>query len=79
VRRMCQDPLAHLWLHRIGGDEKGRATIYAISASNPITFDGIIPRDSWTVHLPLESVARRLRLMMTVISLCVGVRRMYMS
>jgi hypothetical protein len=39
-------------LHRIGGDGKGRVTVHAISAASPVTFDGIIPRDSWIVHLP---------------------------
>jgi gag-polypeptide of LTR copia-type len=27
-------------------DGKGRAAVHAISAANPVTFDGIIPRDS---------------------------------
>jgi hypothetical protein len=53
--------------------------IHAISATSPVTFDGIISKDSWTAHLPLESVAQRLRLVMTVMSLCVWVRRMCIS
>jgi hypothetical protein len=53
--------------------------VHAISTASLITFDGIIPRDSWTVHLSLEPVARWLRLMMTMMSLCVWVSRMCMS
>jgi hypothetical protein len=79
VRRMCQDPLACLWLHRIDSHKKGRAAVHVISAANPVTFDGIIPRDGWTVHLLLEPVTRRFRLVMTIMSLCVWVRMMCMS
>jgi hypothetical protein len=55
------------------------AAVHVISAANPVTFDGIVPRDSWTVDLPLNLVARRLQLVMMVMSLCVWVRRMCMS
>jgi hypothetical protein len=71
MRRICQDPLVHLRLYRIGSDEKGWFTVHIIITVSPITFDEIISRDSWIVHLLLEPVAWRLRLVMIVMSLYV--------
>jgi hypothetical protein len=70
---MCQDPPVCFWLHQISDDGKDRAAVHDISVANSVTFDRIVPRDNWIVHLPLESVTRRLRLVMTVMPLCVCV------
>jgi hypothetical protein len=62
------------------GDGKGRITIHIINTTSPVTFDRIVSRDSWTVHLSLKPVARQLPLVMMIMSfVCVDEDDVYES